>query len=298
MPTSSLSPPRFLLAAALLSSAALIGCGGDDAAARDDEPAAAGEAGEVDEPQAAPAEEAAAAEEPAAAHIPYREGPVDEQYAAIASAADRTDEDREKDGRRHPAELLTFLAPQPGWHIADLGAGGGYTTELLARAVGADGVVYGQNTPFMLEKFVGESWPARLSREQCSNVKRIDSEFDAPWGGDEVKDLDAVTIIFTYHDTIVAKADRAKMNAALFEALKPGGVLVLADHNAAAGAGIEAATQLHRLEESIVRQELEAAGFVFDAEAQFLRDASDPWTEKSFKIGFKTDRYLLRYKKP
>src|SRR5437867_12594677 len=64
---------------------------------------------------------------------------------AVVTAADRSPEDRALDAGRKPAELLAFVGIQPGWRIADLGAGGGYTTELLKRAVGSEGVVYGQN---------------------------------------------------------------------------------------------------------------------------------------------------------
>ena len=37
--------------------------------------------------------------------------------------------------------MLTFFGLEPGQKVADLAAGGGYTTELLARAVGPSGVV-------------------------------------------------------------------------------------------------------------------------------------------------------------
>ena len=73
---------------------------------------------------------------------------------AVVSASDRSPEDRALDAGRKPAELLAFIGVQPGWRIADLGAGGGYTTELLERAVGKEGVVYGQNSKKLLEMFL------------------------------------------------------------------------------------------------------------------------------------------------
>src|SRR5258708_38990951 len=73
---------------------------------------------------------------------------------AVVTAADRSPEDRALDAGRKPVELLAFLGGQPGWRIADLGAGGGYTTELLRRAVGSEGVVYGQNSKKLLEMFL------------------------------------------------------------------------------------------------------------------------------------------------
>lgn len=52
--------------------------------------------------------------------------------AAIVAAEDRDPEDLETDVRRKPAELLAFMRLAPGMKVADIGAGFGYTTELLA----------------------------------------------------------------------------------------------------------------------------------------------------------------------
>src|SRR5438067_1923771 len=91
---------------------------------------------------------------------------VDEsaRVKAVVDAPDRTPEDRSLDAGRKPAETLAFLHISPGMRVADLGAGGGYTTELLARAVAPDGVVYAQNPDLFLKSFLKDVWPARLSR--------------------------------------------------------------------------------------------------------------------------------------
>src|SRR5262245_31025180 len=133
-------------------------------------------------------------------------------WAAIVEAPDRTDADRALDAGRHPAELLAFVSVGPGDRVADLMAGGGYTTELLVRAVGPTGTVYGQNTPGILERFAAAPWAARLERPVNANVVRLDRELDDPLGP-EVRDLDAVTLILTYHDTVGMEVDRAAMNA-------------------------------------------------------------------------------------
>jgi predicted methyltransferase len=216
---------------------------------------------------------------------------------AIVDAPDRTPEDRQADARRHPVELLEFLGVSAGARVADLAAGSGYTTELLARAVGPTGAVYAQNDKATIEKYVSDSWPKRLAREATRNVVRMDREFDAPFSPD-AHDLDLVTLLFSYHDVIAAGADRGKLNAEVFRALEPGGLYVVADHRAAPGTGVEAASTLHRIDEKIVRQEIEAAGFVFVESAEFLRDATDDATEPSFKRGFATDRFILKFKKP
>jgi predicted methyltransferase len=216
---------------------------------------------------------------------------------AIVDAPDRTPEDREVDARRQPVQLLEFLGVMPGERVADLAAGSGYTTELLARAVGSSGVVYAQNDKSTIDKHVSESWPKRLQRQAAHNVVRMDREFDAPFTP-EARDLDLVTLLFSYHDVIAGGLDRKKLNAAVRDALKPGGLYVVADHQAPPGTGVEAAGALHRIDEKIVRQEIESVGFTFVESADFLRDPNDEANQPSYELAFKTDRFILKFKKP
>ncbi len=73
-------------------------------------------------------------------------------YAALLAAPDRSDADRQADKRRDPAPFLTFAGLRPGMKVLDMGAGGGYSTELIARAVAPGGIVYGQNPADLGEK--------------------------------------------------------------------------------------------------------------------------------------------------
>src|SRR6516225_3626965 len=73
-------------------------------------------------------------------------------YAAIIAAPDRSDADRQADKRRDPLPFLAFAGLQPGMKVLDMGAGGGYSTELVARTIGPSGVVYGQNPPDRFER--------------------------------------------------------------------------------------------------------------------------------------------------
>jgi predicted methyltransferase len=90
------------------------------------------------------------------------------------------------------------------------------------------------------------------------------------------------------------------MNRAIFAALKPGGVLGIIDHAAAPGAGASAAESLHRIEERVVIDEIEAAGFELAGEADFLRNPDDDHTASVFdpSVQGKTDRFVLRFEKP
>lgn len=186
--------------------------------------------------------------------------------------------------------------------VAELMAGGGYTTELLARAVGSTGTVYGHNPPVILQRFAEKPWSERLARPVNAKVVRVDRDFDAPFPP-EVTDLDAVVSNVIYHDTVWLKADRAKMNAAIFQALKPGGVYVVVDSSAKPGAGVSDAQTLHRIDEQTVRNEVLAAGFQFAAESNAWRNPQDTrdWNSSPGAAGERrgtSDRFALKFVKP
>jgi predicted methyltransferase len=221
---------------------------------------------------------------------------------AAVDAPDRTEADRALDGQRHPRELLEFFRIAPGQNVAELGAGGGYTTELLARVVGPEGKVYGQNSPLLLERFAEGPWSERLARPVMSNVQRLDTEFETPLPGLE-DTLDAVLIVLFYHDTVWMKTDRAAMNRAIFGSLVPGGIYGIVDHAARAGDGMTVAESLHRIEKRAVVDEVTTAGFVLDAEADFLRNPGDrmDWNASPRQAGERrgtSDRFVLRFVKP
>jgi predicted methyltransferase len=134
------------------------------------------------------------------------------------------------------------------------------------------------------------------------NVARVDREFDDPLP-QAAKDLDAVFMILFYHDTVWMGTDRAKMNKAIYNALKPGGVYAIIDHSSRAGAGVTEAQTLHRIEEKVVRDEITAAGFKLAGEASFLRNPSDArdWNASPRSAGEQrgtSDRFVLKFVKP
>lgn len=220
----------------------------------------------------------------------------------VVDAKDRSPEDRALDAGRHPAELLSFLGIRPGMRVAEIVAGTGYTTELLARAVGPEGKVYGQNNRFVLERFAEKGWAARLAKPENKNVSRVDRELDEPFPA-EVKDLDCVVDVLFYHDTVWMKTDRAKMNRAIFAALKPGGVYAIVDHAGRDGSGTSESDTLHRIEEKVVREEVQAAGFTLAGEGSFLRNPKDTrdWNASPMKAAEKrgtSDRFVLKFVKP
>ena len=158
---------------------------------------------------------------------------------ALVGAADRSDEDKALDPGRRPAQFLAFLKLAPGMQVAELMAGGGYTTALLSRAVGPSGTVYGENPKVVLERFAEKPWTARLAH--LANTKRLDTELDAPFPTALDGALDVVVSNAIYHDTVWLETDRQKMNTAVFRALRQGGAYVVCDSSAKEGSGLEAA---------------------------------------------------------
>jgi len=216
--------------------------------------------------------------------------------AAVVAAPDRSEADRETDKRREPVKLLAFTGARAGMKLLDMGAGGGYSTELMARVVGPTGVVYGQNAADLGAR-AKERFEARLKIPAMKNALALTRPFDDPLPA-EVRDLDLITFFFFYHDTTYMEVDRGVMNRKLHAALKPGGFLVIADHSARPGDGTAVGKTVHRIEESVLRREVEAAGFTLVAEGDFLRHPEDARDFSTTRPTGPVDEFVLRFRKP
>jgi predicted methyltransferase len=272
----------------------LAGCGGGRAA----EPQAASPTRSSSTPEPTPP----APVPPLATPAPAAPGLSADAIHTLLAASDRTDEDKKLDTKRHPDQFLAFLGIGPGMRVADLGSGGGYTTELLARAVGPTGKVYAQNDPDLVKRFMDKAVTARLARPVNAGVERADRPFDDPLPA-EATDLDLVVLYIFYHDVVWIGADRDKMNRAILAALKPGGAYVIVDASAKAGDGVTVAKTLHRIEESTVRAEVQRAGFTLAGSGDFLRNPSDArdWNSSPKAAGERRgteDCFVLKFRKP
>ncbi len=218
--------------------------------------------------------------------------------AAIADAR-RPAEDAARDAARHPGETLAFAEIRPGARVADILPGGGYFTRLFAVAVGETGRVYPVIRP---DGVAGEyETPILPVAAQYPNAVMSRTLYDAL---SFPEPLDVVFTAQNYHDLAIASynmGDRNAMNATAFAALKPGGAYIIIDHSAVAGSPVQTEdTANHRIDQAIVRQEVEAAGFVFDGEGDFLRNPADPRTASVFDPAIRghTDQFVLRFRKP
>ena len=235
-------------------------------------------------------------------------------------------------------QMLGFIGIHPGIVAVDLSAAGGYTTELLARAIGPSGSVYGQSRPRDPDKPAaapaapeGNSHPTVASAApppppptagapRPSPVALADREaklhaagiaaapivavvrpFEDPMPPElAVAGIDLVTLMFNYHDLGFMGVDRAAMNRAVFRGLKPGGLYVIADH---AGRSLAPASPrsgtLHRIEESFLRGEVEAAGFKLrERRATSCRNPNDPRDKNTPDPPQPKDEFVLKFVKP
>lgn len=220
-------------------------------------------------------------------------------YEAALASPIRTTEDRARDTARYAAETLAFAEVKPGQKIGDMIIGGGYFTRLFSAAVGPDGHV----TAWQPAEFIGfqaSYGEALTAADALDDVDGVRSPIGAPeWP----EGLDLIFTAQNYHDLHLkpfATDTAARVNAAAFKALKPGGLYVVIDHDAATGAGPEAPDSLHRIEADQVKREVEAAGFVLDGSSDLLARPDDPRTANVFdpSIRGKTSQFILRFRKP
>lgn len=214
-----------------------------------------------------------------------------QDFKAILAQPDRATPDVENDKKRDALKLLEFTGVKTGMTVLDMGAGGGYSTELMARAVGPTGKVYGQNEKES-ERFIN-----RMKATPVKNITSLARPFDDPLPAD-VKNLDLITFFFYYHDTTYMEVNRDKMNKALYDALKPGGFLIVADHSAKPGEGATVGKTTHRIEEKTLIEEVTKAGFKLVATGDFLRNPDDPRTVSVHRSGIRNDEFVLRFQKP
>jgi predicted methyltransferase len=229
--------------------------------------------------------------------------PVPTEVAAAVNDATRPASDRDRDVNRKPAETLAFAGIKPGDVVADYAAGAGYFTRLFAHVVGPQGHVYAvvPSSLFVypnIVKGIGEieTWTVDHPNVTVTFASALD--------GIRFPDkLDLFFIAQNYHDLhdkFMGPVDMAAFNAAVFAALKPGGIYVVLDHVAARGAPADVTDTLHRIEPATVRREVEAAGFKFVAESAVLANPQDPHSAGVFdkSIRGRTDQFIYKFRKP
>lgn len=221
--------------------------------------------------------------------------------AAVADS-NRPAKDTENDAARKPAEMLRFAGVKSGDIVVDMLPGSGYFTRIFAKTVGKTGHVYAYQ-PTETDKFYKDkpipanALAADPAYGNISVVHKPINDFAIP------QKADVIWTSQNYHDMhnpFMGPADLTKVNKAIFNALKPGGVYVVLDHAAKAGSGLADTDTLHRIDPAIVKKEVMAAGFEFAGADNALSNPQDDHTLKVFdpKIRHHTDQFIFKFKKP
>ena len=214
----------------------------------------------------------------------------------------RPEEDRALDAQRKPVEVLRFSDIKPGDIVVDLMPGKGYYTRLFSRMVGSKGKVYALQ-PAEMDKIAPkglESVRGFAGKEGYANVTvlvepvnelKLPEPVDVIWTSQNYHDL---------HDPFMGSPDMAKLDKSLFDALKPGGTLIVLDHAAADGTGVSKTNDLHRIDPAAVKSELAAVGFQFDSESDALHNPADDHSKgiRDPSVKGNTDRFIYKFRKP
>jgi predicted methyltransferase len=255
------------------------------------------------------------------------------QIADIVAAPERSAADKQTDQRRKPEEILAFMGIKPGGTALDISAAGGYTTELVSRAIGPNGTVYGQSAPprenaprpaqpegnatgtpaaaapaaaapppvrrTSAESLAARAEAMRNAKTAFAPILPVVQPFDNPVPAQATPGkLDLVTFMFNYHDMGFMGVDRASLNRAVFAGLKSGGAYIIVDHAGRPGTGITESGTLHRIEEAFLIKEVEAAGFKLAATGNFLRNPNDPKDKNTPEPPQPKDEFVLKFVKP
>jgi predicted methyltransferase len=201
--------------------------------------------------------------------------------------------------------LIRFSRVDAGATVIDVYPGNGEWTRVFSDVVGPEGRVY-SFVPAEVAHFKND--PVGLMRTLAKepgreNVEVISADLVAM--PPDTRPADVLWLHLFYHDLHTALmqtkgATAAEFNRTVYKRLKSGGYYVIVDHATAAGVGMSSAQSLHRIDPATVREEVEAAGFVLDAESTVLANKDDPHSIKVFDPSIKgeTDRFAYRFVKP
>ena len=231
--------------------------------------------------------------------------PLGAKIQAALDSEQRTDAERARDKNRKPIETLEFFRLRPDMKVLELLPGGGWYTKVLGPVLRDDGdlavsmfggrVVEGlKGLPeYDRVRLVGEG----LDPAEIFGQERVNRRFELPEFSFAEADFDLVLTFRNLHN--FTEEGRAHMNAAVFQALKPGGLYGVVDH-----------TRRHmqpdheevwrRMDPVEMILEIEAAGFELLASSDLHYRPDD---ELRYEVGRatvtgNTDRFTLLFRRP
>ncbi len=208
-----------------------------------------------------------------------------------------------RDAQRQPAEVLAFAGVRPGDRVADFMSGGAYFTRLFSRIVGNTGHVYAFLPEEQLKNCAPEETAGTRAVEHDGSYANV-SVMTGPVG--RFRPPEPVDLIWTslnfhdLYDSFMGPADVPQVTQALFDALKPGGELLVIDHVAQAGSEVRDTETLHRIDPEVIIRRAQAAGFRLEAHSDVLRNPHDTHQLRVFDAAVRgqTDQVILKFRKP
>jgi predicted methyltransferase len=208
--------------------------------------------------------------------------------------AGRPQANKDLDATRHPAAMLAFVGAKPGDKVVEFVPGGGYNTRLLSKVVGPTGKVYSielsgfpDRMKDPIKAVTGDAAYSNVAVSVQDGAKlSIPEPVDIVWVSENYHDFKNMGPFLT---------DTNAMDKAVFAALKPGGIFVINDYEAAAGSGVRDTQMLHRIDPAVIRSEVQAAGFQFVGESNALKNPNDKLTERSHQTD---SQVFLKFRRP
>jgi predicted methyltransferase len=226
-------------------------------------------------------------------------------FAAAVAAPGRPAEAVALDEVRKPAEVLRFMGLRRGDRVLDYFTGSGYYAEIMARAVGPRGVVVGWNSAAF-----GQNPQIGAALAEIRERNRNTAFYATPSTALSFPpaSFDFALLHLVYHDSYwesarfgLPRIDPNSVTGALFDAVRPGGIVAVIDHVANPNADPRAEVEArHRIDPAVLRADFERAGFVLEAESNLLRNPQDDRSRNVFdpSIRGRTDRIAYRFRRP
>jgi predicted methyltransferase len=227
---------------------------------------------------------------PASSKVP----PIPAYVQKAVDSPDRSAKDKARDMGRMPAAVFAYSGIKPGDKVIEIAAFGQYDTNIMVNIVGAKGRIYMYDLPYQQAR---QEVPTKAFTDAHPNTTHVFGKFDEL---SFPKGVDAVTIDMYYHDLGINKVDQAVFNKQMFDALKPGGKVLIVDHNAPAGTARDESNKVHRIDPALIVSEMQAAGFKLVVNSSIFANPADDKTKVSYSPSERgsTDRSLFVFQKP
>jgi len=245
----------------------------------------------------------------------------EQKLAAVLAGAHRSDANKARDKWRHPVEVLEFFGVSDDKVVMEIWPGGGWYTEVLAPYLRDSG------------KYIAAGWDPESDipfiKNAVSAYMTKLAEYPDVYDQTEIGVLmppekmqpaapGSVDVVLTFRNihNWMPRGSQQVMLQAMYDALKPGGVLGVIEHRGVPGVEQDPKAASGYVNEDYAIELIESVGFVFDGKSEINANPADTkdhpegvWTlpptlrlkeqdkEKYLAIG-ESDRFTLRFVKP